>query len=153
MAGKPVKRERLARRPALVAAANKRISTGERQDPVNILQEVLDVRVAEFRLAQQMVDQLPTEEWSKGQAHNWILWRNMYAEQLNAMCTRLVSLGIADRAVKVQEARAVLVANAVQKAATRAGLSPADVRLLGAMLREELAELSESDEHALEATG
>lgn len=56
-------------------------------------------------------------------------------EHLAGMMTQL---GIAERHVRVEEARAVLVISAIKEAAMDAGLSNDQVKLLGASLRDKL---------------
>lgn len=114
-------------------------------DPVEALQELLDVAVAEFRLAQQRCLELEEDYiWrdtiAGKQANEWIRLRDEYFERLQRLTERMVALGIADRQVKVQEAQTLLVAQEVIAAAEEAGLSRTEVRALGAALRRRAKE-------------
>lgn len=105
------------------------------------LEKILDVRISELNAAQEVVDTLQPDEYFRetmvGPIPNeWIRLRNEYRQQAETMLFKLVNAGIADRAVKVKEAQAVLLAQQVRAAAERAGLKPEQVQALGRELRD-----------------
>ena len=131
------------RAAAVEASAAARAAAPLGADPAEALQEVLDLHVAELRYAQAKVDALPDNElWRDtmvGRIPNeWIRLRDEKAAAVQTTANNILRAGIADRAVRVQEAQLLLVVTAIHRAAERAGLSRTDVRKLGSALREEL---------------
>jgi hypothetical protein len=123
----------------------KRSATRLRADPVEVLQEILDGAVSDLRFAQSKVDALPDDEVFRATAqgvlpNEWIRLRDRYRDELERMTNNMVRAGIADRAVKVSEARAALMVAAVQDAALEAGISGDQVRALGVALRRRVEE-------------
>lgn len=115
-------------------------------DPIEVLQELLDGWVADLRYAQSKVDGLPEDEVFRQTAqgtvaNEWIRLRDRYREELERASTNLVRSGIADRAVRIREAQAVLFVHAVQDAASDAGIPLDQVRALGQALRRRVNEL------------
>lgn len=113
-------------------------------DPVQALQEVLDGSVRELREAQHRVNLLEEHElWREtmiGRIPNeWIRLRDDYRSAVERIANACVRNGLAERAVAVSEARAVLMVQMVLRAAERAGLDRAQIRELGAAIREETA--------------
>lgn len=110
-------------------------------DPVAVLQEILDARVADLRYAQQQVDSLREDELFRDTAangripHEWVRLRDDWHEDLERMCHGMVRNGIAGRVAALSEARTLLMVRTVQEAAADAGLSHDQVRALGAALR------------------
>ena len=111
-------------------------------DPVAILQEVLDGAVADLRYAQTRVDELPEDQLFRDSViegrvpSEWVNLRDKYRAELERMCNSMVRAGIADRAVQIREAEAVLMIGAIQQAALDIGLDGEQVRELGAALRQ-----------------
>jgi hypothetical protein len=134
----------------LIAAARKEVerkrsATHLHADPVEVLQELLDGAVADLRYAQSKVDALPDDEAFRQTVqgvvpNEWIRLRDHYRDELERMTNNMVRAGIADRAVRVTEAKAALMVAAVRDAALDAGLSGEQVRALGAALRRRVAE-------------
>ena len=115
----------------------------------DVLQEVLDLRVAEFRYAQSKVDEITDDiEWrdtmSGKQPNEWILLRDKYAGMLAAMAKDLIAVGLAQRQVRIAEAQVEIVAVALQKALVQADLEPALVQRVGKHFRRELEVVSGS---------
>lgn len=114
-------------------------------NPAEVLQEALDSLVAELRFAQSEVDALSVSGlFVDGMIglvpHHWVKARDFYLQRVENCAKDMVRLGLAERTVRVQEAQAVLVAQAVRKAMEAEGLSVEQVRGVGARLRELSAE-------------
>jgi hypothetical protein len=71
--------------------------------------------------------------------NRWFLLERSMRDEAVKLAARMVDLGLAERAVAVEEAKAVMVAQAVRTAAEAAGLSPEQVVRLGEELRKSLA--------------
>jgi hypothetical protein len=119
--------------------------------PVDAIQEILDGYVADLRLAQKMVDGLDELElWrityqrdldgelvETGRMPNeWIRLRDDYRQELATLATRMVSQGIAEKAVNVRAAQAALMATMVKEALRRAGADPTLIARAGDELRQ-----------------
>jgi hypothetical protein len=149
---KPGKKPRMKRRrgEAVQEIADQRTTPFLRVDPLEALQEALDVLVADFRYCQSKVDQLPEDQlWrstieSGKIPHEWIQLRDRYRRDIEHVSIQIARAGIADRAVKVQETQLLLVAQRVAAAAERAGLSAAQRRALGRELRAGFSEVTEA---------
>lgn len=144
--GKPNSRLLQAARATAVLQA-KPVPAGD--DHVSWLQTILNQRLGELQVVQANVETLqPDEMWrdtmSGRMPNEWIRLRDQYRGELEQMLFKLVSAGLADRAVKVREAQAVLLAQQVRAAAERAGLSGAQIQALG----RELRSLSSGEEAA-----
>lgn len=150
-------RSRIFRELVLIAAEQGAsiplgISTGE------ALQQCLDRAVALWRFAASQVDQLDIaddpnvsveedgffEVMENPQGPDIVTVNRWYAmerearleiEKLAAMMTQL---GIAERVVRVEEAKAALLIAAVREAAMEAGLDHDQIKLLGAKMREKI---------------
>lgn len=130
-------------------AAAKGVTAQAGQSSADMLQEVLDRAVSGMRYAASETDKLTPEEFwvSKIDAQGNVLVEPNKWYQLEVQCRAEVErlaglmsqLGIAERAVRVEEARATLVVAAIRDAARDAGLSQKQMRALGAGLRERLA--------------
>lgn len=70
--------------------------------------------------------------------NEWIRLRDDYRNQLEAMLQSLIRNGIAERHIAIEEAKAVLLVSQIREAARDAGLSPTQVKALGASLRARL---------------
>lgn len=125
------------------------------------MQEALDRAVALWRFADEQLDlvaatsansdgpfegffeELPGAGGSVRVVPNrwWTLAREARTdvEKLAGMMTQL---GIAERSVRVEEARTVLVVSAIKEAAMEAGLDNDMIKVLGQKLREKLADAS-----------
>lgn len=125
------------------------------------LQECLDRVVALFRAAAAHVDELDDDELFEMQPgpggsvitipNRWITLETEMRKEVEALATRMTSLGIAERKVRVEEAQALLMVAAIRDAALSIGMPHDQVRLLGAALRDRLdashAELSPDPNH------
>jgi hypothetical protein len=101
----------------------------------------LDGLVQDLRFAQKMCNSLTKDElWRDtmvGQIPNeWIRLRDRYREEVGRLAISMEAKGIAERRVKVEEAKAVMMAQLIRQAAERAGLEPAQVQRLGEELRQ-----------------
>lgn len=130
----------------LVHAARREVElrrTVEARDhnPAEVLQEALDTLVAEARFAQSKVDALSVDSMFVDSMvgkipHHWIKARDYYLQRVENCAKDMVRLGLAERAVQVQEAQAVLVAQAVRQAMEAEGMDADQIRAVGARLRE-----------------
>jgi hypothetical protein len=119
--------------------------------PVDVLQEILDGYVADLRFTQKMVDGLQEHElWrityqrdldgelvETGRMPNeWVRLRDDYREHLAALSAKMVSQGIAEKAVNIKAAQAALVATMVKEALRRAGADQDLIARTGNHLRQ-----------------
>jgi hypothetical protein len=110
-----------------------------------IMQELLERATAHWRYATAKVDDLPPEKFWRAKTdahgnhlvepHPWYKLEQAARAELEDLTAKMVQLGLAERAVQVEEAKAALMVAAVRDAARDAGLSTTDVRKLGAALR------------------
>lgn len=132
----------------MIAAAETGLTRRAGQSSAEILQEVLDRAVGGMRYAASEVDKLAPEEFwvSKIDAQGNVLHEPHKWYQLEVQCRAEVErlaglmsqLGIAERQVQVEEARAVLIIGAIREAAREAGIEPGKVKVMGQKLRDKL---------------
>lgn len=113
-----------------------------------VLQECLDRVVGGMRYAASEVDKLsPDEFWvykidAQGnrltEPNKWYQLEVQCREEVERLAGMMSQLGIAERQVQVEEARAVLIISAIRDAAREAGIPQKQVRALGQGLRERL---------------
>lgn len=113
-------------------------------DPIDALQECLDGAVAMLRWAGQKADKVPADKVMLtgpfgGYPNEFVRLEQDMRKEVAGLAARMVDLEIADRSVAIQEAKAILLVQAIQAAARKAGISRDKVKLLGPALREELA--------------
>jgi hypothetical protein len=143
MAGAKNKRAlHLARQEAARNAEGVRLDI----DPADALQEVLDRAVSMLRFAGSKADELPESDVMVNTAFGpmlnaWARLETDLRQEVGALASRMVQIGIADRAVRVQEAKAALLVQAIMAAARDAGIPRDKVRALGPALRTQLAAL------------
>lgn len=130
------------------------VSTGD------ALQQCLDRAVALWRFAVDQVDAIPLPESATSlselapdedptfhvlrnpqgpdviQDHRWYIREREARLEIEKLAAMMMQLGIAERVVRVEEAKAALLIAAVRDAAVAAGFSHDQVRALGAALRE-----------------
>jgi len=121
------------------------------------LQECLERATGNMRYAASEVDKLgPDEFWVEkfdAQGNRLVepnKWYQLEAEcraEVEKLAGMMAGLGIAERMVQVEEAKAALLVAAIRDAAREAGLNGAQVRKLGSALRARL----ESGEAAVAA--
>lgn len=70
--------------------------------------------------------------------HKWFQLERALRDEAVRLAARMVDLGLAERMVALEEAKAVMVAQAVRTAAEAAGLSPVQITKLGEELRKGL---------------
>jgi hypothetical protein len=120
--------------------ANRRSAPRLDADSLEVLQEGLDGMLADLRFAQKMVDGLGEHELMRETAlsgsipNEWIRLRDQYRDGLNVLCLQIARTGIADRAVKVQEAQLTLLFQNIRAAFERAGVDADTIRVVGAEL-------------------
>lgn len=116
-------------------------------DPADALQEVLDRAVSMLRVVGSNADEVKEDEMTVmtafGPIENmWLRLERDLRQEVGALAARMVQIGIADRAVKVQEAKAVLLVQAIQAAAREVGIPRDKVKALGPALRTNLELMS-----------
>lgn len=97
--------------------------------------------MAELRFTQQEVDRLAVDDMfvdtmAGKTPHHLIRLRNLYLGKVENCAKDMVKLGLAERAVEIQAAQAVLVAQSVRQAMEAEGLDTATIQRVGARLRE-----------------
>jgi hypothetical protein len=70
--------------------------------------------------------------------NKWFQLERQLREEATRLAARMVDLGLAERLVAMEEAKAVMVAQAVRTAAEAAGLSPTQITRLGEEIRKGL---------------
>ena len=82
-----------------------------------------------------------TDAWGNDlvEPNKWFQLERAMREEAVRLATKMVELGLAERQVALEEAKAVMVAQAVRTAAEAAGLTPVQVTRLGEELRKGLA--------------
>lgn len=147
MAGK--KKRRLlhqARQEAARQAEGVRLDA----DPAVALQEVLDRSLVMMRYAASQADELDSDSlfvsgWTGGEngsfakvPHEWLRLEADLRQEVATLAGRMVQLGIADRAVALEEAKAAILINAILAAARKSGIARDQIKALGPAIREEL---------------
>jgi hypothetical protein len=100
------------------------------------------------------VDELAEDEIFVGTAfgpipNQWLRLEADLRQEVERSAGKMVQLGIADRAVKLQEAKAALMVQALLAAARDAGIPREQVRKLGPALRTRLREAAGELEEAV----
>lgn len=126
---------------ARLALANRPSAPEINALPTDVLQEIVDGLVADLRFTQAKVNGLTIDNFWRdtmvGRIPNeWVRLRDEYRDKIAMLMTKMVSLGIADRAVAVQEAQMAMVATMVQEALRRAGADDMLIRRTGEELRQ-----------------
>jgi hypothetical protein len=116
----------------------------------DVLQEVLDRAVGGMRYAASEVDKLsPDEFWvhkvdaqgnTLAEPNKWYQLEVAARAEVERIAGLMSQLGIAERLVQVEEAKATLIIAAIRDAARDAGLDNTSIRKLGSALRGKLAE-------------
>lgn len=119
-----------------------------------VLQEVLDRTVGHYRYAASEVDKLTLQEfWVHGvddvgntivEPNKWYKLESELRAEIVRLASRMEDLGLAERQVQLEEARAALVVAAIRDAAREAGLNQAQMRKLGQGLRSRLEAAQEA---------
>lgn len=150
----PIRNQRTVRRSRakgkaygelMLVASEQGVKRRSGQSAADVLQECLDRAVGGMRYAASEVDKLQPEEFwvrkfdAQGNAlvepNKWYQLELTCREEVERLADIMSKLGIEERRVQVEEAKAALMVAAVREAARDAGLSPGDVRKLGAALR------------------
>lgn len=142
----------------IAAAQGASISLGV--STADALQECLDRAVALYRFASDQVDHLTADLDSDNlsnlpleqdplyevipnpqgpdvvQSHRYIIMEREARIEIEKLATMMTQLGIAERAVQLQEAQAVLMIAHIREAAIEAGIPNDQIRALGESLRK-----------------
>ena len=115
---------------------------------VEVLQELLDRATGNWRWASGQLDVVPASDFwvqkidAQGnvlvEPCKWYQLERAAAGEVERLAGMMAQLGIDERLVQVEEARAVMLVSAVRDAAREAGLNAGQVRALGASLRSKL---------------
>lgn len=116
-------------------------------DPADALQFVLNRGVALLAYASERVDTLPEDELYISTPFGpvecaWLVMEEKLRKEVGYTAARMVDIGIADRAVQLEEAKAALFVRAVMEAAREAGISRDKIKQLGPAIRVQLELLS-----------
>lgn len=127
----------------------------EGTDPAKILQWMIDRKTAQLRHASSEVDKLDVSEFTVDGPfgpveHAWVRVERRLGEELTNMVYNALRIGLAERLVAVEEARAVLVVRAIKAAAAEIGIPADQVKALGPALRRHLTAVQGGDPVAVE---
>lgn len=119
-------------------------------DPAAALQELISRFTARWRHACDEVDQLRPEQLTIMTAygpvdHEWIRAEERLGAQLAKLCVEVERIGLADRLISLEEAKAQMFVRALQAAAADIGISRDQVRDLGPAFRTRLAQIEAGD--------
>lgn len=112
-------------------------------DPIDALQECLDGAVSMLRWAGVKAAKVPDDKVMVMTAfgpipNQYVRLEQDMRKEVAGLAARMVDLDIADRSVRLQEAKAMLIVQAIQAAARKAGIPRDQIKLLGPALRDEL---------------
>jgi hypothetical protein len=114
------------------------------QDVGQVLQNLVDRLAARLYHAQQEVDKLRPEQLTVMTAmgpidHHWIRAEDGITARLSRLLVDIERNDLAERMVRVEEAKAMMMVRAIQMAAEQVGISRDQVRALGPAIRDQLA--------------
>lgn len=112
-------------------------------DPHTALQQIVDRLNARLLHAQNEVDQLRPGQLTVMTAfgpidHEWLRMETSLTAQLTKLCIDIAKVGLAERLVQVEEARANLIVRAFTAAALESGISRDQLRQVAPKFREQL---------------
>jgi hypothetical protein len=112
-------------------------------DPAQALQWQVNRLMDLCRHAASKVDELPEDELTIMTQfgpvdHHWVRLEGRYRQELGALCVQVERVGLAERLVRLEEAKAQLLVRAITEAAREVGISRDKVRKLGPALRTQL---------------
>lgn len=152
MSAYPHSPRRPATAPARYRAAMERAAQAAKMDPlpsvdpITGLQWVIDRLYSRLVHASVEVDQLRPGQLTVMTAygptdHEWIRAERQLTDQLAKVCADAAKIGLVDRMISVEEAKAQLMLRAFVAAAVDSGLSHDDLRAIAPKFRENLARL------------
>lgn len=111
--------------------------------PVEALQWLVSRLTSLTKHAAMKADQLREDELTIMTAfgpldHQWVRLERQYRQELTTMCVNVERVGLAERLVQLEEAKAHLLVQAIQAAAKEAGIPRDKVKRLGPALRKHL---------------
>jgi hypothetical protein len=117
-------------------------------DPVTALQWMVSRLLELTKHAAYRVDQLHEDELTIMTQfgpidHHWVRLERQYREELGTLCVNVERVGLAERLVRLEEAKAHILVQAIQMAARDVGIPRAKVKELGPALRTHLSALQE----------
>lgn len=115
-------------------------------EPVETLQWLLARRTSMLKVVAKLVDELPAEQLTVMGAfgpceHQYVRLEKDLAQEVGSLCINMERVGLVERMVNIQEARAALVVHALTAAAEEAGIPRHQLKTLGPAFRRHLTVL------------
>jgi hypothetical protein len=127
-------------------------------DPLTALKAVLGQLTERLAFASERVDKLDEDELTVETAfgpvdHPMLRLQRQTQKELAELCFNMARLGLAERMVNIQEARARLIERALVDAALEAGIPRGKLRAIGPIFRRNLIALQGGGEDGPPSTG
>lgn len=142
----------------MAAANNVRRPRGA--DAATIMQEIMERRLGDWRWATSQLDNVPAEEFwvhkidAQGnvlvEPCKWYQLEQAASAELERITNMIVGAGLAERAVRVEEAKAAMLISALRDALESLKLTPEQRSLVGPTLRQIAARIAD-DENVVDA--
>jgi hypothetical protein len=112
-------------------------------DPVGTLQWLLSRRTSMLKVVAKLVDDLAPEDLTVMGTfgpceHQYVRLEKDLAQEVGALCINMERVGLAERLVNIQEAKATLILRALTAAAEEQGIPRHQLRGLGPAFRRHL---------------
>lgn len=119
------------------------IALAEDTDPADALQFMIDRVMGQYRHAASEVDKLEPSEVTVMTPfgpvdHHWVRAEARFAERLSHLVEASIRAGLAERMVKIEEAKAQLMVRALVAAAEEAGIPRTKLKAIGPAFRRHL---------------
>lgn len=119
-------------------------------DPLNALQWIVNRLYQRLIHASQEVDQLRPGQLTVMTAfgptdHEWVRAEQALTKQLSEVCINVARVGLAERLVQIEEAKAHLMFRALTESLLDAGVSRDQLRAAGPSFRAKLAALQQQE--------
>lgn len=120
-------------------------------DPGEALQWIVNRVFDQLRYAATKADAVPEDEVEimtpfGPVSHQWIRAEERLRVELSSLCVNVERVGLAERMVRIQEARALLIVQALTEACADAGIPRSKLKQIGPAFRERLALIEGSGE-------
>lgn len=112
-------------------------------DPGEILQWMVNRIADQLRYAAAKVDALPEDELEITTPfgvlpHQWVRLEERLRQELTTLCINVERVGLAERMVRIQEARALLIIRALEETLRELGIPKAKLKQVGPLFRQRL---------------
>lgn len=112
-------------------------------DPGEALQWIVNRVFDQLKYASTKADALPEDKLEVVTAfgpmpHQWVRAEERLRIELASLCVNVERVGLAERMVRIQEARALLIVQALTEAAAEAGIPRAKLKQIGPAFRRRL---------------